>query len=82
MVVKQDSLLNNMKMQAGVITNLFRSPLSQMINYNQSEIPELQFMKDGETEKPKENLEAPKEESKTEGEPKETEEKSKTNTDY
>lgn len=77
--VKTDSLLANMKMQAGVITNMFRDPNMQFVNYKESEIPELQFMKDGETEEPKEKpkeepKEAPKEEPKTEGEPEKTEE--------
>lgn len=39
-----------MKMQAGVITNLFRDPLCQMVNYKPSEIPELQFMSKEELE--------------------------------
>lgn len=81
--VKTDSLLANMKMQAGVITNLFRDPQMQFVNYKESEIPELQFMAEGEAEEPKEEpKEAPKEEpkeeskeeSKTEGEPEKTEE--------
>ena len=76
--VKQDSLLNNMKMQAGVITNLFRSPLSQMINYKPSEIPELQFMSKEELEALEKKETEVKEEAKAkEEEPKETEEKSK-----
>lgn len=76
--VKQDSLLNNMKMQAGVITNLFRSPLSQMINYKPSEIPELQFMSKEELEALEKKEAEVKEEAKAkEEEPKETEEKSK-----
>lgn len=80
--VKTDSLLANMKMQAGVITNMFRDPNMQFVNYKESEIPELQFIKEGETEEPKEEpKEAPKEESKeepkTEGEPEKIEEKSK-----
>ncbi len=71
-----------LKMQAGVITNLFRDPHMQFVNYKESEIPELQFMKEGEAEEPKEEpKEAPKEESKeeskTEGEPEKTKEKSK-----
>lgn len=73
--VKTDSLLANMKMQAGVITNMFRDPNMQFVNYKESEIPELQFMQEGEAEEPKEEpKEAPKEESneepKTEGESK------------
>ena len=77
--VKTDSLLANMKMQAGVITNMFRDPNMQFVNYKESEIPELQFMKEGETEEPKEEpkkepKEALKEEPKKEDEPEETEE--------
>ena len=67
-----------MKMQAGVITNLFRSPLSQMINYKPSEIPELQFMSKEELEALEKKEAEVKEEAKAkEEEPKETEEKSK-----
>ena len=42
---------------------MFRDPNMQFVNYKESEIPELQFMKDGETEEPKK-----------EDEPEETEE--------
>lgn len=64
---------------AGVITNMFRDPNMQFVNYKESEIPELQFMKEGETEEPKEEpkkepKEAPKEEPKKEDKPEETEE--------
>ena len=69
--VKMDSLLANMKMQAGVITNMFRDPHMQFVNYKESEIPELQFMKEGEAEEPKE---APKEEPKKEDAPEKKEE--------
>lgn len=70
--VKQDSLVNNMKMQAGVITNLFRDPLCQMVNYKPSEIPELQFMSKEELEATEKEV-AKAEEAKEE-EPKEAEE--------
>lgn len=77
--VKMDSLLANMKMQAGVITNLFRDSHMQFVNYKESEIPELRFMKEGEAEETKEEpkeepKEAPKEEPKKEDEPEKTEE--------
>ena len=39
---KLASLKKNVEQRAGVITNLFRSPLSQMINYSESNITELE----------------------------------------
>ena len=40
--IKKDSLKKNVEQYAGIITNMFRSPLSQMINYNRSNITELE----------------------------------------
>ena len=39
---KLASLKKNVEQRAGIITNLFRSPLSQMINYSESNITELE----------------------------------------
>ena len=50
--VKLDSLKKNVEMRAGVITNLFRNPLSQMINYNESLITDIEMI-DEESEKTK-----------------------------
>ena len=41
--VKQDSLKHNVEQYAGVITNLFRDPLSQLIQYKEANITELEF---------------------------------------
>ena len=42
--VKLDSLKKNVEQRAGIITNMFRSPLSQMINYSESNITELELV--------------------------------------
>lgn len=39
--IKQDVLKHNVEQYAGIITNLFRDPLSQIVGYNESNILEL-----------------------------------------
>ena len=65
------SILDNVKMRAGIITNLFRDPMAQFINYSEALLPVLVPVANGETTEEKaETEEQPKVEEEKVGQPK------------